>query len=595
MPPASSICKNKAQASFTKSAVSDSTMTDADMSFDWTNDNTSVGLAGTGSGNIESFVAVNRNSAPAMATVEVTPICTQNGIDYVGVPQTFTITVNPTNATEFTATACDSYVWAGTTYDVEGTHDYTQTFTNVYGCDSVVTMHLTIYKTPAQLGIRVQVNTMCSGTPNGSIDVTVPSGDFEYSLDGSTYQTSSLFENLAGDYTVYVRPAGSTCAASQNVTVETLNTYPTAVASTANAQVCLTGDIELSADGSSTGDNFSYAWSGPNSFTSAEMNPTFEATTGEQSGAYTLTVTDITTNCYSTSDVQVVVNTPSNPDYLFEIVCPYEAFGNIAPGASSATVNLVTPSYNHFLSDMSATTVEFTNDAPAEYYFDDTYRITWTATDNCGNTAECVQLVTIYTGECPTAQDWEGNTYPAVMIDGNCWMALNLRSKNYADGRAIDNVMSYSCVEYPDAESNVATFGHLYDWYAAMDTATHMTPNGNGHVQGICPDGWYLPTADQFTDLTGFDALNTMNNYRVNGVWLDGGGNNSTGFSMLPAGFYNGSTARYENLYGTAYFWSYNSSAPSVPKTFWADCHCYMFQIIDNNISSGCSVRCVKE
>jgi hypothetical protein len=45
-------------------------------------------------------------------------------------------------AAEIAETACDSYEWNGQTYTVSG--DYDQTFTAANGCDSVVTLHLTI-------------------------------------------------------------------------------------------------------------------------------------------------------------------------------------------------------------------------------------------------------------------------------------------------------------------------------------------------------------------------------------------------------------------------------------------------------------------
>jgi len=60
--------------------------------FTWTNDNTSIGLAASGSGDIPSFAAINTTNAPVTATITVTPLtnsCT-------GVAKTFTITVNPT-------------------------------------------------------------------------------------------------------------------------------------------------------------------------------------------------------------------------------------------------------------------------------------------------------------------------------------------------------------------------------------------------------------------------------------------------------------------------------------------------------------------
>jgi gliding motility-associated-like protein len=60
--------------------------------FDWTNNNTSIGLAASGTGDIPSFTAVNITNAPVTATITVTP--SANGC--TGAPESFTITVNPT-------------------------------------------------------------------------------------------------------------------------------------------------------------------------------------------------------------------------------------------------------------------------------------------------------------------------------------------------------------------------------------------------------------------------------------------------------------------------------------------------------------------
>ncbi|HMI80060.1 MAG TPA: WG repeat-containing protein, partial [Ferruginibacter sp.] len=60
--------------------------------FTWTNNNTSIGLAAGGNGNISSFSAVNTTNAPVTATIIITP--SAGGCP--GAPQAFTITVNPT-------------------------------------------------------------------------------------------------------------------------------------------------------------------------------------------------------------------------------------------------------------------------------------------------------------------------------------------------------------------------------------------------------------------------------------------------------------------------------------------------------------------
>ena len=62
--------------------------------YTWTNDTPAIGLAATGSGDLPSFTAINTGTEPIVATVEVTPLFTDD-INCDGISQTFTITVNP--------------------------------------------------------------------------------------------------------------------------------------------------------------------------------------------------------------------------------------------------------------------------------------------------------------------------------------------------------------------------------------------------------------------------------------------------------------------------------------------------------------------
>ncbi|MFZ4707276.1 MAG: T9SS type A sorting domain-containing protein [Bacteroidales bacterium] len=64
----------------------------AGTTFTWTNSNTSIGLAASGSGNIPSFTATNTTNSPISGTITITP--TANGC--TGTVSTFTITVYPT-------------------------------------------------------------------------------------------------------------------------------------------------------------------------------------------------------------------------------------------------------------------------------------------------------------------------------------------------------------------------------------------------------------------------------------------------------------------------------------------------------------------
>ena len=57
---------------------------------------------------------------------------------------TLTLTIHPSHTTSFDTTVCNSFVWNGTTYTQTG--DYVQQLTNVFGCDSLVTAHLTVHR-----------------------------------------------------------------------------------------------------------------------------------------------------------------------------------------------------------------------------------------------------------------------------------------------------------------------------------------------------------------------------------------------------------------------------------------------------------------
>ena len=78
-----------------------------------------------------------------------------NGCDSV---VTLHLTVNPIATTEETIVACDSYEWNGQTYTQSGEYTYTTTAAN--GCDSIVTLHLTINN--SEIG-ETEYATICYG------------------------------------------------------------------------------------------------------------------------------------------------------------------------------------------------------------------------------------------------------------------------------------------------------------------------------------------------------------------------------------------------------------------------------------------------
>lgn len=178
--------------------------------------------------------------------------------------------------------------------------------------------------------------------------------------------------------------------------------------------------------------------------------------------------------------------------------------------------------------------------------------------------------------------DVDGNTYRAVKLGNQVWMAENLRTTRYANGNNIpissgSNPSTTTGLRYyPDNdESYVSTYGYLYNWPAVMNGASPSESNPSG-VQGICPTGWHMPSDAEWTQLTNYvssrgeyvcgddssyigRALASTTGWESSiyncAAGSDQSTNNATGFSAFPAGCY--VTYDFFNSLGTnAYFWS---------------------------------------
>ena len=233
-----------------------------------------------------------------------------------------------------------------------------------------------------------------------------------------------------------------------------------------------------------------------------------------------------------------------------------------------------------------------------------TTSIEWTIVDICGNTHNKTQVLNFVLPPCGdedhyTVDDYDGNTYHTVRIAWNCWMKENLKSTRYADGSEIAVANGYNGDLNPEVDVNIEKFGRLYTWYSAVKIAENSTAgtpldtNEFKHIQGVCPDGWYLPNRECFASLNEIE----MTHMRKQGdaYWLDGGGDNTTGMSLVGAGMYNCGTQRYENLLGNAYFWTSDEQGEGGVKSFVADCNCYTWYELVNSRNNAFSVRCVKD
>ena len=217
----------------------------------------------------------------------------------------------------------------------------------------------------------------------------------------------------------------------------------------------------------------------------------------------------------------------------------------------------------------------------------------------------------------PTVTDHEGNVYATVQIGEQCWMRENLRTTHYADGDSIPaGGSNYSNTEpfYYDYSSHslpLETRGYLYNWPAAMHSASSSNANPSG-VQGICPTGWHLPSDAEWTQLT--DYVGSQSEYRCGGnssyiakalastegwnthtgsctVGNDQTSNNASGFSVVPAGYWN--YGFYNAGYG-ANFWSSTECGTNYAWFRYLDYDDATVGGGNGYRSDGFSVRCLR-
>lgn len=288
----------------------------------------------------------------------------------------------------------------------------------------------------------------------------------------------------------------------------------------------------------------------------------------------------------------VYLNDPLVPGYYFTLTC-VDTTIELYWGECEPEFNLPSPAWTHHIFDFIGgdTGVHVTHNAHEVDISQNEFDIIWTATDYCGNSVSCTQRIFRQYPPCPDAVDFDGNVYRGIQIGCNCWTETNLKSLHYADGRPIEGVNDYYSDIYPDSLGNVDIFGRLYTWYAAMDS-TPVTPFAVGpQIQGVCPDGWHLPTIEDYRELLryGAPALKSPN------YWIQDPGNNSTGFSALPAGYYDGRTDRFYHLMGAAYFWS-SSDIPDSVNAYYAGLRYGCDELLQEtgDKHKGYSVRCLK-
>ncbi|MDR2999893.1 MAG: fibrobacter succinogenes major paralogous domain-containing protein [Fibromonadaceae bacterium] len=125
----------------------------------------------------------------------------------------------------------------------------------------------------------------------------------------------------------------------------------------------------------------------------------------------------------------------------------------------------------------------------------------------------------------------DNQTYKQVKIGEQIWMAENL---NY-------NASGSVC--HGNAPAKCDIYGRLYDW----ETATK-----------VCPEGWSLPSNDEWTTLTNFVGTEPGKKLKATNGWInEGNGTDVFGFAALPGGGGTGFDGNFpENEVNNGFWWS---------------------------------------
>jgi uncharacterized protein (TIGR02145 family) len=210
-----------------------------------------------------------------------------------------------------------------------------------------------------------------------------------------------------------------------------------------------------------------------------------------------------------------------------------------------------------------------------------------------------------------TVTDVDGNVYRTIKIGDQIWMAENLKVTHYNDHSPIDNgnADSYDwtnnasgayCDYDKDAVQNAKTYGHLYNWAAAVNS------------KKLAPAGWHIPSKAEYDvlektigknyDLIGgqfIDFTKVSSALRETGDMHWGwpfhpneDATNISGFTALGAGarFADGT---FQNIKVDGVFWASDVIEHESPSIYWINVN--SVQIVNADKKAGCSIRCIKD
>ncbi|MCP4090931.1 MAG: hypothetical protein GY746_14240, partial [Gammaproteobacteria bacterium] len=419
------------------------------------------------------------------------------------------------------------------------------------------------------------------------------------SYSWNTGVTSSSLNVSPTVTTTYTVTVSNTCGSDSDEVTVTVHYAPTADAG-GDVTFCNGGNTTLDASGSTGTSPLSYSWN--TGATSSSLNVTPSVTT-----TYTVTVNN---TCGSDSDeVTVTVHNAPTANAGADVSNSCSGINTTLDASGSTGTAPLSYSWNTGATNSSL------NVSPGV-----TTTYTVTVGNTCGSDSDEVTVTILNT----ITDIRDGNTYTTVLIGTQCWMAENLAylpsvSPPYHGSHTSPFYYVYGYegdnVSHAKAKPNYETYRALYNWPAAMAGATSSNSVPSG-VQGICPNGWHLPSDEEWKilegevdnqygpgntewDKTGWRGSDASNNLREAGTahWClpNTGATNSSGFAALPGGFRSYGYGNFQGIRYSAHFWT--STKHSHTSAWLRNLYCGLSSVNRFTFSyyGGYSVRCLKD
>ncbi|RIJ49966.1 HYR domain-containing protein [Maribellus luteus] len=497
-------------------------------SYEWTNDQPSIGLVASGTGSIAAFNASNTGNVPVIATIEVTPVYTNNGVSCSGTPESFTITVNPiptVSASPATQQICpgdniaisiaNPNSVAGTTYS--WTRDNTTTLTGL------------------ESGTGNTISGMISSSNPGTLETTT----FTITATANGCSSQTTVQVIVGDDT---DPTVASCPG--NISVGADPGSCTAVVSYTLPA------FDDNCDGNGLPGTLTAGLASGQAFSVGITTVTYEFTDAAGNGpvecSFTVTVSD---NEAPVITCPANITVDNSPGFCYATAASF----TITPPVATDNCN-PDPSETPSRSDGLAMNASFPVGVTT---------ITWTASDGT-NTSTCTQTITVIDNEDPTFTapanitiytdaNCNANSDPVqtgnpINLKDNCTASVNLNS-GYTDGANVPGSCSgnYSFTRtwtVTDAAGNSTS----KDQIITVSDITKPTISVPPNVSIACSDsqdpddtGWATATDNCavdsifYSDSTGTPAVSCASNYTIFRKWVaeDECGNQRSGVQRI--------------------------------------------------------------